>query len=71
MVFMVPASNHHRHYTSKSLAPSPASPSIDGSSGPLWAAALVGLLLGWAWRPRWAVGIVAPADPPQLASLDF
>ncbi|KAI4979406.1 hypothetical protein ZWY2020_016159 [Hordeum vulgare] len=40
-------------------------------AGPLWAAALVGLLLGWAWRPRWAAGIVAPADPPQLASLDF
>ncbi|KAF7083044.1 hypothetical protein CFC21_086865 [Triticum aestivum] len=41
-------------------------------AGPLWAAALVGLLLGWAWRPRWAAGIVAPAaDPPQVATLDF
>ena len=27
-------------------------------TGPLWAAALIGLLLGWA------AGIVAPADPP-------
>ncbi|XP_037468562.1 uncharacterized protein LOC119340744 isoform X2 [Triticum dicoccoides] len=34
-------------------------------TGPLWAAALIGLLLGWA------TGIVAPADPPQFASLDF
>ncbi|KAI4985971.1 hypothetical protein ZWY2020_018601 [Hordeum vulgare] len=40
-------------------------------AGPLWAVALVGLLLGRAWRPRWAAGIVAPADPLQLASLDF
>ena len=34
-------------------------------AGPLWAAALIGLLLGWA------AGIIAPADPPQFASLDF
>jgi hypothetical protein len=40
-------------------------------AGPLWAAALVGLLLGWAWRPRWAAGIVATADPPQFTTLDF
>uniref|UniRef100_A0ACD5TC07 Uncharacterized protein n=1 Tax=Avena sativa TaxID=4498 RepID=A0ACD5TC07_AVESA len=40
-------------------------------AGPLWAAALVGLLLGWAWRPRWAAGIVATAEPPQFTSLDF
>uniref|UniRef100_A0A0A9HLG0 START domain-containing protein n=1 Tax=Arundo donax TaxID=35708 RepID=A0A0A9HLG0_ARUDO len=31
-------------------------------AGPLWAAALIGLLLGWAWRPRWAAGLVATAD---------
>ncbi|XP_066321052.1 uncharacterized protein [Miscanthus floridulus] len=53
-------------------------------AGPLWAAALLGLLLGWAWRPRWAAGLVvaivdggsaaaaaqAPAQPP-FATLDF
>lgn len=38
-------------------------------AAPLWLAALVGLLLGWAWRPRWAVAVVgdqdqAPAGPP-------
>ncbi|KAJ6822643.1 uncharacterized protein M6B38_386465 [Iris pallida] len=27
-------------------------------AAPLWIAALVGLLLGWAWRPRWAVEVV-------------
>jgi hypothetical protein len=26
-------------------------------AAPLWVAALVGLLVGWAWRPRWA-GVV-------------
>jgi hypothetical protein len=26
-------------------------------AAPLWLAALVGLLIGWAWRPRWA-GVV-------------
>jgi hypothetical protein len=40
-------------------------------AGPLWAAALVGLLLGWAWRPRWAAGIVFTADPPQFTTLEF
>ncbi|CAL4971708.1 unnamed protein product [Urochloa decumbens] len=49
-------------------------------AGPLWAAALIGLLLGWAWRPRWAAGLVAttdgnaaalaPAQPP-FVTLDF
>jgi len=47
---------------------------------PLWAAALLGLLLGWAWRPRWAAGLVATADgnaaaaapaQPPFATLDF
>ncbi|KAL6848328.1 hypothetical protein ACP4OV_021622 [Aristida adscensionis] len=49
-------------------------------AGPLWAAALLGLLLGWAWRPRWAAGLVPTADgqgrhaapaPPSFAKLDF
>ncbi|XP_006648262.3 uncharacterized protein LOC102714348 [Oryza brachyantha] len=44
-------------------------------AGPLWAAALLGLLLGWAWRPRWAAGLVATADshpaPPSFATLEF
>lgn len=47
-------------------------------AGPLWAAALLGLLLGWAWRPRWADGLVATADgydaapaQPPFATLDF
>jgi hypothetical protein len=40
-------------------------------AGPLWAAALIGLLLGWAWRPRWAAGIVATADTPQFTTLEF
>ncbi|KAL6629240.1 hypothetical protein ACP70R_029005 [Stipagrostis hirtigluma subsp. patula] len=47
-------------------------------AGPLWAAALLGLLLGWAWRPRWAAGLVATADgqqpaaaAPAFANLDF
>jgi len=49
-------------------------------AGPLWAAALLGLLLGWAWRPRWAAGLVATADgnaaaaapaQPPFATLDF
>jgi hypothetical protein len=43
-------------------------------AAPLWLAALVGLLIGWAWRPRWAAPLVAvphqpepqaPALPPQ------
>jgi hypothetical protein len=53
-------------------------------AGPLWAAALLGLLLGWAWRPRWAAGLVvataddggsattaAAAAQPPFATLDF
>ncbi|KAK3155898.1 hypothetical protein QOZ80_2AG0100050 [Eleusine coracana subsp. coracana] len=46
-------------------------------AGPLWAAALIGLLLGWAWRPRWAAGLVATADGrhpalvPPFASVEF
>uniref|UniRef100_A0ACD5UXI7 Uncharacterized protein n=1 Tax=Avena sativa TaxID=4498 RepID=A0ACD5UXI7_AVESA len=32
-------------------------------AAPLWLAALVGLLIGWAWRPRWA----APHQPPPQA----
>jgi hypothetical protein len=47
-------------------------------AGPLWAAALIGLLLGWAWRPRWAAGLVATADgnasdaaQAPYATLDF
>lgn len=27
-------------------------------AAPLWLAALVGLLIGWAWRPRWALVVV-------------
>ncbi|CAN6234244.1 unnamed protein product [Urochloa humidicola] len=45
-------------------------------AAPLWVAALVGLLIGWAWRPRWAGVVVGdnaahqaaaqiPAPPPQ------
>ena len=34
-------------------------------AGPLWAVALIGLLLGWA------AGVVVPADTPQFASLHF
>jgi len=30
-------------------------------AAPLWLAALVGLLIGWAWRPRWA-GVVGGGD---------
>lgn len=26
--------------------------------GPLWAAVLVGLVVGWVWKPKWAVGLV-------------
>ncbi|KAL5208794.1 hypothetical protein ABZP36_033229 [Zizania latifolia] len=43
-------------------------------AGPLWAAALLGLLLGWAWRPRWAAELVATADShpaPPFATLEF
>ncbi|XP_047065337.1 uncharacterized protein LOC124673266 [Lolium rigidum] len=45
-------------------------------AAPLWLAALVGLLVGWAWRPRWAAAVVAvphhqltpavPQPPPAL-----
>jgi len=33
-------------------------------AAPLWLAALVGLLIGWAWRPRWA-GVVVGGDNAQ------
>ncbi|KAG1354070.1 stAR-related lipid transfer protein 7, mitochondrial-like [Cocos nucifera] len=29
---------------------------------PLWIAVLVGLFVGWAWRPRWAAGIVGRGE---------
>ncbi|KQJ81559.1 uncharacterized protein LOC100841092 [Brachypodium distachyon] len=37
-------------------------------AAPLWLAVLVGLLIGWAWRPRWAAAVQQenPA-PPALA----
>ncbi|WOL04339.1 hypothetical protein Cni_G13060 [Canna indica] len=37
-------------------------------AAPLWIAALVGLLLGWAWRPRWAAGFAAAAAAEDLGS---
>ncbi|GJN38381.1 hypothetical protein PR202_gb27417 [Eleusine coracana subsp. coracana] len=48
-------------------------------AAPLWVAALVGLLIGWAWRPRWAGAVVGdlaqqqeaagpPAPQPTLAN---
>lgn len=27
-------------------------------AAPLWIAVLVGLFVGWTWRPRWAAGLV-------------
>jgi hypothetical protein len=44
-------------------------------AAPLWLAALVGLLVGWAWRPRWvpaavAVPQAAPALPPPPKAAD-
>jgi len=27
-------------------------------AAPLWIAVFVGLVVGWAWRPRWAAGLV-------------
>ncbi|KAF0891552.1 hypothetical protein E2562_010546 [Oryza meyeriana var. granulata] len=33
-------------------------------AAPLWLAALIGLLIGWAWRPRWAVAVVGDNDRP-------
>jgi len=35
-------------------------------AAPLWVAALVGLLIGWAWRPRWA-GVVVGDNAQQAA----
>ncbi|KAL6650365.1 hypothetical protein ACP70R_009290 [Stipagrostis hirtigluma subsp. patula] len=35
-------------------------------AAPLWVAALVGLLVGWAWRPRWAGAVVG--EHGQLAA---
>ncbi|XP_062225132.1 uncharacterized protein LOC133923869 [Phragmites australis] len=37
-------------------------------AAPLWVAALVGLLIGWAWRPRWA-GVVVGENGQQAAHL--
>lgn len=37
-------------------------------AAPLWLAALVGLLIGWAWRPRWA-GVVVGDDDAQHQEL--
>ncbi|KAG2564819.1 uncharacterized protein LOC120682022 [Panicum virgatum] len=37
-------------------------------AAPLWVAALVGLLIGWAWRPRWA-GVVVGDNAHQAAQL--
>ena len=34
-------------------------------AAPLWLAALVGLLIGWAWRPRWAAAVVDVAVAGQ------
>ncbi|CAN6227363.1 unnamed protein product [Urochloa humidicola] len=36
-------------------------------SAPLWVAALVGLLIGWAWRPRWAGVVVGDSAAHQAA----
>jgi hypothetical protein len=39
-------------------------------AAPLWAAALAGLLIGWAWRPRWAGAVVGDhAHQQQAAAL--
>ncbi|KAJ0968633.1 hypothetical protein J5N97_025550 [Dioscorea zingiberensis] len=39
-------------------------------SGPLSVAVLVGLLLGWAWKPKWAVDLVGVYQPTGLPTLD-
>ena len=31
-------------------------------AAPLWIAVLVGLFVGWAWRPRWAAGLVGVGE---------
>lgn len=36
-------------------------------AAPLWLAALVGLLIGWAWRPRWA-GVVVGDNAQEAAA---
>jgi hypothetical protein len=38
-------------------------------AAPLWLAALVGLLIGWAWRPRWAGVVVGDHNAQQAAQL--
>lgn len=38
-------------------------------AAPLWVAALVGLLVGWAWRPRWAGVVVGDNAAQQAAQL--
>ncbi|XP_072961852.1 uncharacterized protein [Typha angustifolia] len=40
-------------------------------AAPLWIAVLVGLLLGWAWRPRWAAGLVGQEKVRLGASSSF
>ncbi|RWV84452.1 hypothetical protein BHE74_00023914 [Ensete ventricosum] len=37
-------------------------------SAPLWIAVLAGLLLGWAWRPGWAAGLVRALNPDSAPS---
>ena len=37
-------------------------------AAPLWLAALVGLLIGWAWRPRWAGFVVGDDSAQQQAA---
>jgi len=37
-------------------------------AAPLWLAALVGLLIGWAWRPRWAGVVVGDNNAQQQAA---
>lgn len=39
---------------------------------PFWVAVVTGLLLGWAWRPRWITGLVGAErheSPMQLLPL--
>lgn len=45
-------------------------------AAPFWIAVLVGLFVGWAWRPRWAAGLVGGVEaivggrgaPPSVTS---
>ncbi|XP_020092474.1 uncharacterized protein LOC109712985 [Ananas comosus] len=43
---------------------------------PIWIAVLVGLLVGWAWKPKWAAGLVGgehegSGSPRTLPRFDF